>query len=96
MKREPSAWGYNWATLFLGDINTRSGPLGWGNLESETVEHGYESRWTRIREYLRWRGPTAIVNDRPILLSERTLTARVHLKKKMLVVSLKGLGTKTI
>jgi hypothetical protein len=21
-KREPSAWGYNWATLFLGDINT--------------------------------------------------------------------------
>jgi hypothetical protein len=21
-KREPRAWGYNWATLFLGDINT--------------------------------------------------------------------------
>jgi hypothetical protein len=23
-KREPSAWGYNRATLFLGDINTRT------------------------------------------------------------------------
>jgi hypothetical protein len=21
-KRESSAWGYNWATLFLGNINT--------------------------------------------------------------------------
>jgi hypothetical protein len=21
-KREPGAWGYNWATLSLGDINT--------------------------------------------------------------------------
>jgi hypothetical protein len=21
-RREPSAWGYNWATLFRGDINT--------------------------------------------------------------------------
>jgi hypothetical protein len=26
MKREPSAWGYNWATLFLGDINTGTWP----------------------------------------------------------------------
>jgi hypothetical protein len=26
-----SAWGYNWATLSLGDINTeRPGPSGWG------------------------------------------------------------------
>jgi hypothetical protein len=23
---EPSAWGYNWATLFLGDINTGAWP----------------------------------------------------------------------
>jgi hypothetical protein len=21
-EKDPSAWGYNWATLFLGDINT--------------------------------------------------------------------------
>jgi hypothetical protein len=26
MKREPSAWGYNWATLFLGDIDTATWP----------------------------------------------------------------------
>jgi hypothetical protein len=25
-KREPSAWGYNWATLYLGDISTGSWP----------------------------------------------------------------------
>jgi hypothetical protein len=23
-KREPSAWGYNWGTLLLGDISTRT------------------------------------------------------------------------
>jgi hypothetical protein len=26
MKRKPSAYGYNWVTLFLGDINTGSHP----------------------------------------------------------------------
>jgi hypothetical protein len=30
MKREPGAWGYNWATLFLGDINTETSPPGLG------------------------------------------------------------------
>jgi hypothetical protein len=25
-KREPSAWGYNWDTLFLGDTNKRAWP----------------------------------------------------------------------
>lgn len=28
MKREPVVWGYNWATLALGDIQG-SGPPGW-------------------------------------------------------------------
>jgi hypothetical protein len=37
-----------------------------GNLESETVKYGHESYGT-----LRWRGPAAIVNDRPVLSSER-------------------------
>jgi hypothetical protein len=64
MKREPSAWGYNWATLLLGDINTELGPPGWGSLESETVKYSHE---------FRWRGSTAIVNDIPILSLERTL-----------------------
>jgi hypothetical protein len=41
---EPSVWGYNWATLFLGDINTRSGPPSWESLESETVKYGHKSR----------------------------------------------------
>jgi hypothetical protein len=47
---ESSAWGYNWATLFLGDINGGPDPPGWGNLESETVKCGHESCGTRTRE----------------------------------------------
>jgi hypothetical protein len=31
-KREPSAWGYNWATLYLGDINTGT----WSSMLRET------------------------------------------------------------
>jgi hypothetical protein len=42
-----------------------------GSLKSETLEYGRESQGTRIRETLRWRGPAAIVNDRPALSSER-------------------------
>jgi hypothetical protein len=44
-----------------------------GSLESETVKYGRESHGTRIRKWMRWRGPAAIVNDRPILSSERML-----------------------
>jgi hypothetical protein len=49
---------------------------------------------------MRWRGPAAIVNDRPILSSERMLykdyDRRCSIeKKKYLAVSLKGLGAKT-
>jgi hypothetical protein len=42
-----------------------------GSLESETVKYGRESHGTRTRERLRWQGPAAIVNDRPVLSSER-------------------------
>jgi hypothetical protein len=45
---------------------------GWGRLESET-KCGYESRGTRARQGLRWRGPATVVNDRPILPSEKML-----------------------
>jgi hypothetical protein len=41
-----------------------------GSLESETVKYGRESQGTRTREWLRWRGPVAIVNDWPVLSSE--------------------------
>jgi hypothetical protein len=48
---------------------------------------------------MRWRGPAAIVNDRPILSSESMLHNDYDLKgsieKKNLAVSLKGLGAKT-
>jgi hypothetical protein len=47
---------------------------------------------------MRWRGPAAIVNYRPILSSERMLHKlyeRKYSVEKMLVVSLKGLVAKT-
>jgi hypothetical protein len=42
-----------------------------GSLKSETVKYGRESQGTRTRERLRWQGPAACTNDRPVLLSER-------------------------
>jgi hypothetical protein len=44
-----------------------------GSLECETVKYGRESHWTRTWERMRWRGPAAIVNDRPILSWEKML-----------------------
>jgi hypothetical protein len=41
---------YNWANLFLGDIDTGLGPPSWGSLDSETVNYGHESRRTRTQE----------------------------------------------
>jgi hypothetical protein len=51
------------------------------SLESETVKCGRESLETRTREWLRWRGSAAIVNDRPVLSSERAL----HINKLAIV-----------
>jgi hypothetical protein len=48
-----------------------------GSLESETVKYGHESNETRTRKWLRWREPAAIVNDTPVLSSERA----PHIKK---------------
>jgi hypothetical protein len=46
-----------------------------------------ESRGIRTREWLRWRGPAAIVNDRPILSSEKLLQKdydrKVSVKRKI-------------
>jgi hypothetical protein len=74
-KGNPLLWGgrYTWATLFLGDINTQTCAPGWGNLKSETVKCGHESCGTWTWEWMRWWGPAAIINDKPILSSERML-----------------------
>jgi hypothetical protein len=32
---KPSAWGYNWVILFLGNTNKALGPAGRGILESQ-------------------------------------------------------------
>jgi hypothetical protein len=48
---------------------------------------------------MRWRGSVAIVNDRTFLSPERMLykdyNRRCSIEKKILAVSLKGLGAKT-
>jgi hypothetical protein len=48
---------------------------------------------------MHWREPAAIVNDRPILSSERMLYKdydhRCSIEKKILAMILKGLGAKT-
>jgi hypothetical protein len=43
-----------------------------GSLESETVKYDRKSYGTWALEWLRWRGPVAIVNGRPVLSSERS------------------------
>jgi hypothetical protein len=66
-EKDPSAWGYNWATLFLGHINTGTWPSRLGEpriWDSKMLSHG-----TRTRQWLRWRGPAAIVINRSILSS---------------------------
>jgi hypothetical protein len=62
-------------------FDSEPGPPGWKIFESEIVKYGHESRWSRTRERLRWRGPAAIVNDRSVLSSERTS----HMKKYLTI-----------
>jgi hypothetical protein len=49
-----------------------------GSLESETVKYGREYHRTRTQELLHWRGPAAIVNDRPVLSSKRAPYINKH------------------
>jgi predicted nucleic acid-binding Zn ribbon protein len=42
-----------------------------GSLESEIIKYGQDSHGTRTQKWLLWRGPGAVVNDRPVLSSER-------------------------
>jgi hypothetical protein len=69
------------------------------SLEFGTVKYCCESHETRIRKWMRWRKPAAIANDRPILSSEKMLykdcDRKCSYERKLLAVSLKGLGAKT-
>jgi hypothetical protein len=42
-----------------------------GSLESERVNYGHKSHGIRTWKWMRWRRQTALVNDRPVLSSER-------------------------
>jgi hypothetical protein len=71
---KPSAWVHNWAILFLEDINTRIWPYRLGKV-LETVKYGQEYCSTWIWEWLSWQDPSAVVNYRPIIWSERDPTS---------------------
>jgi hypothetical protein len=59
--------GPNTSTVTLGVVGGDEK----GSLESEIVKYGHESHGTETQKWQCWREPTVIVNDRPILLSER-------------------------
>jgi hypothetical protein len=77
---QPSARGYNWATLFLGDINTGNLALQVEGVSNETVKYDREFCGTSTQEWLLWQGLEAIVqvNYRPVLSSERVLQNNKH------------------
>jgi hypothetical protein len=56
-----SARGYNWATLFLGDINTGTWPSRLGESQMRQVKCGLEFCGTLTKEWLLWQGPEAII-----------------------------------
>jgi hypothetical protein len=49
MKREPDAWGCNWATLSLGTQRQRPGPPGWG-LDAGLMTLPYRKIVTKTKE----------------------------------------------
>jgi hypothetical protein len=78
--------GSNTSTVTLRDVGSDEK----GSLKSETVKSCHESQETRTRETLRWRGPAAIVNDKPVPSSERAPTStnpQLSDSNKNLVVS---------
>jgi hypothetical protein len=40
-RKKTQCRGYNWASLFLGDINTGTWPSSLGGVSDETVKYGY-------------------------------------------------------
>jgi hypothetical protein len=73
LKRKSRAWGCNWVTQFLGNINTGTWRSRlWESRIWDTKICSWVPR-TRTWEWLCWWGPSATVNNRPILLSERML-----------------------
>jgi hypothetical protein len=55
------------------DINTELALQVGGVSRIGTIKYGLKSRGSQILAGLRWRGPAATVNYRPILSSERAL-----------------------
>jgi hypothetical protein len=68
VRAKPNTRWYNWATLFLEEINTGTWP---SMLEESkkigTIKYDLESSGTQNREGLRWPGPAATVNYRLVL-----------------------------
>jgi hypothetical protein len=57
-----------------------------GSLRSETVKHNREPQGTGARESLRWWGPAEIVNDRPLLSSDRKSASHQETRNCLTVI----------
>jgi hypothetical protein len=67
-----NARGYNWATLFLGEINTGTWPYRLGGVSKiEKIKHAHESCGTQIC-------PAKTENYRPNFSSERAPHINKH------------------
>jgi hypothetical protein len=66
-----------------GDINKGTWPSRLGESRIWDIKYGHDSRGTRTWEWLRWRGPVAIINDRSILSSDRMLHKDYNRKRSV-------------
>lgn len=82
------AWGYNWATLYRGKINTGCWPSNLGeskNWDSEIFSRVLQD--TVLRK-IHWQSPSVTVNCRPILSSERASYNKNH--ECLMIVFMEG------
>jgi hypothetical protein len=70
----------NRVTLFLRDINTRTWPSRLGESRFWESKMWSKNRGRLTWKWRSWRGPAAIVNDRPILSSKRILHKKYNRK----------------
>jgi hypothetical protein len=81
MLREPSGWGYDWATLFLGDINTGTWSSRLVGVSDETVIYGYGPCATLTSDRLHCKLQTRpLVRDGALHDETRTCQTEENLK----------------
>jgi hypothetical protein len=73
---------YSLANVYRGGYKYGTWPSRLAGLECNTLKCDYESRGSRAQGWLRWRGPAAIVNERP---SSRQRGCYIRTGKKVFI-----------